>query len=80
MSYKRMTAADVAALRELIGDDERVFAGEEIHEDYSHDELSGTVHYPDVVLRVLSAEEAGWLSGCLSGLVLFCCKSVCCLY
>lgn len=57
MSYKQMTAADIAALRELIGDDERVFAGEEIHEDYSHDELSGTVHYPDVVLRVLSAEE-----------------------
>ena len=57
MSYKQMTEADVAALRELIGDDERVFAGEEIHEDYSHDELSGTVHYPDVVLRVLSAEE-----------------------
>ena len=44
MSYKQMTAADIAALRELIGDDERVFAGEEIHEDYSHDELSGTDH------------------------------------
>ena len=27
MSYKQMTAADIAALRELIGDDERVFAG-----------------------------------------------------
>ena len=38
-------------------DDERVLVGENINEEYSHDELSGTSSYPDVVVKAKSAEE-----------------------
>ena len=34
-----------------------VLVGENINEEYSHDELSGTSSYPDVVVKAKSAEE-----------------------
>lgn len=35
----------------------RIQAGEEIGEDYSHDELGGVYGYPDVLIKVVSTEE-----------------------
>lgn len=57
MAYKQLTEADVTALREMMGDPDRVLYGEEIGEDYSHDELSGTVHFPDAVVLPLDVQE-----------------------
>ena len=57
MEYKKFDEQDLAYLKELIRDEERVLAGNEINEEYSHDELSGTSSYPDVVIKVKSAGE-----------------------
>ena len=45
------------AISRMIGDPERVLYGTDIKEEYSHDELGGTHSEPDLVVRVLSAEE-----------------------
>ncbi len=57
MNYKRLDQKDIEYIESIIGDKERVLYGENINEEYSHDELSGTESYPDVVVRVTSAEE-----------------------
>ncbi len=57
MNYKRLDQTDIEYIESIIGDKERVLYGENINEEYSHDELSGTESYPDVVVRVTSAEE-----------------------
>jgi len=57
MSYKPFDQNDLEFIRSVIGDNDRVLYGENINEDYSHDELSDTESYPDVVVKVLNAEE-----------------------
>lgn len=57
MNYKRLDQIDLEYIQSVIGDKERILYGENINEEYSHDELSGTESYPDVVVRVTSAEE-----------------------
>lgn len=57
MNYKRLDQTDIEYIESIIGDKERVLYGENINEEYSHDELSGTESYPDVVVRVTSTEE-----------------------
>ena len=57
MSYKKFDGDDLHFLRELLGGEERVLYGPCINEEYSHDELSGTQRWPDVVARVLTTEE-----------------------
>lgn len=57
MNYKRLDQIDLEYIQSVIGDKERVLYSENINEEYSHDELSGTESYPDVVVRVTSAEE-----------------------
>ncbi len=57
MNYKKLDQIDLEYIQSVIGDKERVLYGESINEEYSHDELSGTESYPDVVVRVTSAEE-----------------------
>lgn len=57
MSYKTMDAKDFAYLRELISDNERVLTQGNMNEEYSHDELSGTTSFPDIVIKVISTEE-----------------------
>ncbi|MHC6179840.1 FAD-binding oxidoreductase [Clostridium sp. JNZ X4-2] len=54
--YKKLDNNDIEFFVDLLGQD-RVFTGENINEDYSHDELGGVSRYPDVMLEVLSAEE-----------------------
>ncbi len=44
-------------IKALIGDDERVLFGDNINEEYSHDELGGTHSEPDVVVKALSADD-----------------------
>ena len=57
MSYKKIDQDDLNAIRAIIKEDERILFGEEINEEYSHDELSDTESYPDVVVKVTSTEE-----------------------
>lgn len=58
MNYKKLDQADLTFINELINDKERVLYGEDINEEYSHDELSDTVSFPDVVVKITSTEEA----------------------
>ncbi len=55
--FQRVTENDYKAIAAIIGDEERVLFAETIHEEYSHDELSNEHIYPDIVVRVQSAEE-----------------------
>lgn len=54
--FKKVTAEDLAFLRSVT-DDTRVFSGEEIREDYSHDELGGISNYPEALVKVHATEE-----------------------
>ena len=54
--YNKVTAADVAALRQIAGAAE-VFTGDAINPDYAHDELGGISRMPEVLVRVHSTEE-----------------------
>ena len=54
--YKTFGAEDRAYLTTLIPAD-RLFFGEEISEDYSHDELGSISRLPDALIFVLSTEE-----------------------
>ena len=56
MEYKKIDDRDVAYLISLLGK-ERVFTGEEINEDFSHDEMGGISRMPDVLVEVASSEE-----------------------
>lgn len=56
MRETRLNEAQISYLRGLI-DEKRFFTGEQIGEDYSHDELSGVSGYPDVLMKVISTEE-----------------------
>lgn len=57
MSYKKIDKQDILNIRRIINDDSRVLTGENISEEYSHDELSGTYSYPDVVVRAVCTED-----------------------
>lgn len=57
MQYKKIDSADIEYILSVINDKERVFAGEEINEDYSHDELGAVKQMPELVIKVLSTEE-----------------------
>ena len=57
MNYKAIEQKDIDFILGVINDKERVLYGEEIGEDYSHDELSGTSSYPEVVVKVTSPLE-----------------------
>ncbi|WP_394522619.1 FAD-binding oxidoreductase [Lacrimispora sp. JR3] len=57
MEYKKLDTEDINYIERLIGDQERILYGTEINEEYSHDELSDTASYPDLVVKVTSTEE-----------------------
>lgn len=56
MPYSRMNSDDIAFINEIV-ENERVFIGEKISEDYSHDELGGITNYPEVLVKVKTTEE-----------------------
>lgn len=56
MAYKKMNENDIDYLLSLV-DRNRILVGDEISEDYSHDEMGTIAHYPDVLIQVVSTEE-----------------------
>ena len=56
-AYKGLTQADADALRQCMQDGGQVLWGEEIGSDYSHDEMGGTVSFPEIVLVPRTARE-----------------------
>ncbi len=56
MSYKTVTNEDIEFLISICNPD-RVFTGENINDDFSHDELSGAKKFPEILVGVQSAEE-----------------------
>lgn len=56
MDYKKVDAKDIEFLYSICGRS-RVYTGEEISEDFSHDELSGEKKFPEALVEVESAEE-----------------------
>jgi len=56
MNYKKIDKNDIDFLVSVCGED-RIFIGDEINEDFSHDELAGIKKYPDVLVEVKSTEE-----------------------
>lgn len=56
MSAVKLNDAQITYLKRLT-EKNRFFTGEQIGEDYSHDELGGVYGYPDVLIKVTSTEE-----------------------
>lgn len=56
MAYKKLDNQDIDFLISVC-DKDRVFAGQEIHESYSRDELVNAHLYPEAVAEVLNAAE-----------------------
>lgn len=54
--YNKVNEKDLAALRSIVGEGS-VLYGDEISADYSHDELGGIEHSPEVLVRVRTTEE-----------------------
>jgi len=54
--YNKVTDADIAALQTILGE-ENVFFGDAINPDYSHDELGGISHMPEVLVRVHNTQQ-----------------------
>ena len=54
--YKQMNTCDFDALKAIVGNG-RVLTGEQISEDYAHDELGGISRLPDALIKVLTTEE-----------------------
>ena len=54
--YNKVTAADVAALEAIVGQENVIF-GEAINPDYAHDELGGISRMPEVLVRVQNTQQ-----------------------
>ncbi|HEY8804553.1 MAG TPA: FAD-binding oxidoreductase [Clostridium sp.] len=56
MSYKKLDAKDIEFLVSVL-DKDRVFTGDTINDDFSHDEMGGISKMPDVLVEVLTTDE-----------------------
>ncbi|MBS4534780.1 FAD-binding protein [Clostridium sp. D2Q-14] len=57
MNYKKIEDKDVQYLKSVVGE-ENIFVGEEnIHDDYSGDELAGMEKYPEVLIYAKNTQE-----------------------
>ena len=56
MEFKKIDQKDVDYLISICGK-ERVFEGDSINEDFSHDELAGIKKFPEVLVEVKNTEE-----------------------
>lgn len=54
--YKKIDTIDVEYLSTFI-DTKHLFVGSQINEDYAHDELAHSTSYPEIVVKVKTAEE-----------------------
>lgn len=52
-----MTRVDIKALQNIIRDPSRVYIDQEIHEDYTHDELHSLVAVPEVLIEAVTTDE-----------------------
>lgn len=57
MNYKIFDLKDLNNIKKIISDPERILYKENINEEYSHDELSDTVSFPDIVVKAISTQE-----------------------
>ncbi len=57
MQYNKVFEKDIVHIKSIIKDENRVFHGENINEDYSHDELAFIKSKPELVIKVKSTEE-----------------------
>jgi glycolate oxidase len=57
MEYKKIDHKDIEYILSIIDDKERVFYGQEINEDYAHDEMGTVKQMPEIVVQVLCTEE-----------------------
>jgi len=56
MNYKQIDEHDLAYFASFIEPD-RILTGNQINEDYSHDELSGVTRFPEILIRVMTTNE-----------------------
>ncbi|MBW9158453.1 FAD-binding oxidoreductase [Clostridium sp. FP2] len=56
MNYKKLDAKDIEFLVSIL-DKDRVFIGDAINDDFSHDELGGISKMPEVLVEVLATDE-----------------------
>ncbi|MBU3144002.1 FAD-binding oxidoreductase [Clostridium sp. CF012] len=56
MDYKKLDTKDIEFLVSIL-DKDRVFIGDAINDDFSHDEMGGISKMPDVLVEVLSTQE-----------------------
>ncbi|MBU3194787.1 FAD-binding oxidoreductase [Clostridium algidicarnis] len=56
MDYKKVDAKDIEFLVSIL-DENRVFKGDSINNDFSHDEMGGISHMPEVLVEAFSTKE-----------------------
>jgi glycolate oxidase len=56
MNYKKVEVKDIEYFKNIISR-ERLFIGDEIGEDFSHDELATIHSYPEILIKVISENE-----------------------
>ena len=57
MQYNKVLEKNIEEIKGLINDNDRIFYGENINEDYSHDELGFVRKFPEIVVKVSTTEE-----------------------
>ena len=57
MQYNKILEDDIMHIKAIVKDDNRIFYGDNINEDYSHDELAFVKVKPELVVKVKSTEE-----------------------
>lgn len=57
MEYNKILEDDIKYIKSIIKDENRIFFGDNINEDYSHDELAFVKVKPELVVKVLNTNE-----------------------
>jgi glycolate oxidase len=55
-NYKKIGSEDIGFLKSVVGEN-RLFVGEAISKDFSHDEMGGVFMMPEAMVEILSTEE-----------------------
>jgi glycolate oxidase len=55
--FNRLTEADIAYLKSVVEPTGKVVPREQIHEDYSHDEMGAVHQFPDLLIEAVSTEQ-----------------------
>ena len=56
-TFNRLTDADIAYLKSVVEPTGKVVPREQIHEDYSHDEMGAVHQFPDLLIEAVSTEQ-----------------------